>query len=343
MPTIALQRRTARVSDLEALYVVETTVTDRGDLPTSALFVLQIIEDADPKADELLRTATVADIIDLEQDRATALRRGQSIYRATTAYRSYADVNAARAAALFLEEKLNQLVVEYQTYLTDFVADPGEVLTFPMADPGVLTPAIEAYVAKRDERIAQELTNAEQTAQCTQTSTEVSALSVRVAELTRSVEALEIASTSLRSCLTALQAADTVQQAVSTTIGAALSQYTTSRPAIAATPQAALDTYLLTPGGDLYDDLVLRVRPQIARNATSIAASSAQLLEVNTRLAAVRSDLSTAQAELEAKKTAEATCAREQAAAAAILEELERQEQALLDAVLDLCPDYSGT
>ena len=341
--TVGLQKRIARVTDLMAQYVVETTITDRGDLPSQALFVMQIVDETDPKQDELLRAATVADLIDLEQDRPTALLRGQTLFRAVTTTKTYDDVNAARAAALFLEEKLNELVVEYQTYLTDFVADPGETLTFPMADAGILTPAIEAYTAKRDERIAQEAAVTDKTAECATITAELAVLQTRVDELEQCVETLDIASAGLNDCVTALRDADAEQQATAGIVSALLAQYVVSRPSIGATPQGELDVYLQTPGGTLYDNYNSAQVPQLAENATRISAASARLLDVNTRLAQTRAALTAAQADLTSKEAEKSTCAVELTAAQGVLEDLERQEQALLDEVIALCPDYSGT
>lgn len=341
--TIGTQRRTAAVNGLTATYSVETIITDRGDLPSAALFVLQILDEDDPKQDELLRVATVADLIDVESDRPTALARSMSIYRTAAVTKTYVDVNAATAAYKYLQENLDAVVVEYQTYLTDFLADPGQTFILPQADVGVLAPAIAVYVAKVEQRQEQETLIAASAVACAQLDTDLAVLQTREEELLRGVTALQIASTALSDASTALQSVHTVQRSTAAIVGNLLPQYVATRLDLDPAEQGELDVYLLSPGGQLNNDYRLKQIPSVAGAAVSISALTAQLVDVNTRLAQLRADVTTAQADLSAKESAQTECARSHVVEQSVLDTLLQQETALLDTVQALCPDYSGT
>ena len=61
--TVTHQRRTTRVaSGGGAEYTIETYVDDQGDLPDSAIFLLEIVSETDATQDELARVSSVADM-----------------------------------------------------------------------------------------------------------------------------------------------------------------------------------------------------------------------------------------------------------------------------------------
>ena len=155
LPTLATQLRDAVVTDAVAKFEVTTTVTNRGDLPDLGAFVLEIIETTDPKRDELLRVAAIGALTEYRVDRSQAVLFGELYYRAATLTAFYDGIQDAITAKDFIQEKINKLATDWRQFVTDFQANPGENLAFPIADVGVLAPLIATYnatVAQRQQQ-----------------------------------------------------------------------------------------------------------------------------------------------------------------------------------------------
>jgi hypothetical protein len=211
MPTTVTQLRRAQVTNLLEQYSIEASVIDRGDLPDPGAFLLEIIDEADPKDDTLARVATVADLETYGLNRATAVLTDVGFYRSSTVTKYYDDVRTAVAAKDFLKEKVNDLATEYDTFLNLFKADgtggyPVDTEDYPQTSIGLLTPAITAYTDKVAERTAQQAIVADKTVEC--------------AELTVTYDNAVITAAAAQTTLDSLQNAENAMTAMSASVTA---------------------------------------------------------------------------------------------------------------------------
>lgn len=111
------------------------------------LFVMKIVDEADPQQDVFARVATLSDLGVLHANRNDAIADGSLEYRTSTVELEYDDVEVAAAADNEVRARLNTLVIQWETYVNQFATtDPaGYPYTFPNADASVLQAAIDAY------------------------------------------------------------------------------------------------------------------------------------------------------------------------------------------------------
>ena len=343
-PTLATQLRTAEIDGVTVEYVVTSTVTDRGDLPDFGAFVLEIIDEDDPKQDILARVATPADLAVLATSRALAVTNEASFFRSSSVINRYENINTAIAGKDFLQERVNALVVDYQAFIDVFLSDPAENLSFPAADIGILTPAISAYTEKRDERTAQDTTVTEKQASCDELQDTYDDAAATEADANTTLSALERSKTALTAGLNALTAIQSASTSLATDIVAAISTWNNQRVSFAAgVPRDTVDDELLNPTGALYveyydtggfEDAVVTLSNSISTITAEIAAVTTQISAQTT----IRDAATTAKNEA---LTALETCTRELSDSQQVQESLEREETRLLAEVVDLCPAYS--
>jgi len=143
------QVRTAvTVSGVEK-FKVEITVLDKGDLPDIYLFVVEIIDETDPKEDSFARVTNIADFDELEIDRPTAVTTNATYYRVGTYVFYYDDLETAVNAQDVLKSRIDELVEDWQTYQGQFVT-VAEVTDHPRLDASTYEAAVEAYTDARD-------------------------------------------------------------------------------------------------------------------------------------------------------------------------------------------------
>lgn len=188
-PTADQVRRIATLADGTTAYEVTTTVVDAGDLPTRALFVLNIVEPLNPRADVLARiaeprdlrrltdglhvrvtssslvyidgdpfarVANMADLTTLVADRTEAVRRGATQYLSVSLSLVYNNSDTADAAARQLITRLSDLVTSWRTYATSFETTPTERYLLPVVGLSVEAERRAAYLVARAARVRAE-------------------------------------------------------------------------------------------------------------------------------------------------------------------------------------------
>ena len=146
---------TTPTPDTEA-FRIEATVTDAGELPTSAIFVFSMTKPEIEDADTFARIANPQDLQNLSRDRDAAVASDLSEYLASYASFQYANLDQAVEAKATLRSRVNELVNSWITYQTTFLFDSGTSTSFPTSDPTVEDSLITAYKNARTARIEAE-------------------------------------------------------------------------------------------------------------------------------------------------------------------------------------------
>lgn len=342
-PTLGTQLRVAELEGVAVEYVVTTTVTDRGDLPDFGAFVIEIIDETDPKQDILARVATPADLATVSTNRALAVANDESLFRSSTVIKRYDNINTAIAGKDFLQERVNALVVDYQAFVNQFLADPAENLSFPAANIGILTPAVEAYTAKRDERIAQDALVNDKQDGCAELQAAYDDAVIAESNANATLDALERSKAALNTSLAALTAIQTASTALGVDVVAALNVWDAQRAAFAAgAPRTAVDDELLDPTGALYVEYYDSggFEDALVVLANSISTVTSEIAAVNTEISNQTTIRDAATTAKNNALTALETCTRELSDAQQVQESLEREETRLLAEVVNLCPAY---
>ena len=170
-PPIAEQtRRVLQLADGSVRYEVTTMITDKGDLPFTELFVLNITDPLAEKTDVLAHVVTpfelkeitdaiyvkvdssslkfisgdafaaVADVVSFTQlprDRITAVRQGAAQYLTSTVTLSYNSITAATAAYQTLLARLSTLVTDWRSFRDAFITSPVVDYPLPQVSIGV--------------------------------------------------------------------------------------------------------------------------------------------------------------------------------------------------------------
>lgn len=190
-PHLSMIRRVAPQADGTTRFEFIATVTTAGTLPTKNLFVMQIQDPADPKNDIVARVATPRDLrqIDgsyylkaqaataltlsgdlflrvanttelasLAQDRATAVRQGESYYLTSVLARSYEALETADAAVRQVLDRLSALTTAWTTINTNFVTTPTAEYDLPVLESSIETLRRTAYTHAVTARQAAQVT-----------------------------------------------------------------------------------------------------------------------------------------------------------------------------------------
>lgn len=193
IPYVTQVRRAITLGDGSVKLEVTSTITDRGDLPFPDLFVLTIVNTADPRSDVLARIATpfdirqtdpsapryirvvssdvlivppdtfvrianINDITELPRDRVHAVQTGRTVYLSRSCTLIYDNLTTADAAYRQIIARLSSLVTEWRTSFTAFATNPSQQYALPQASASVEAERTAAYVAARDARVAAEAT-----------------------------------------------------------------------------------------------------------------------------------------------------------------------------------------
>lgn len=127
-------------------YRIITICTNRGDLPDSGVFLMEIVDEGDASQDEFVRIASIVDFTEYSNDRSTAVSAGASYWRNYALTKYYDDVDVAVAAVTAIKDRLNELTTAYATYEDDFKAiSPAETYSVPSVDPTYLDTLKTAY------------------------------------------------------------------------------------------------------------------------------------------------------------------------------------------------------
>lgn len=179
-PVARQWRRRATLQDGRTAYEVTTRIVQAGDLPTKALFAVDIEDPLDPKADVLARVATPLDVrrltgglyvrVDSEQltriegdpfariatlddfaalqtDRTEAVRRGHVEYLTDTITVVYDNGDTADAAYQQILARLSELTTAWRAFNTSFETAPYTDYPLPVRGAGVEAARVAVYTA----------------------------------------------------------------------------------------------------------------------------------------------------------------------------------------------------
>lgn len=144
MSTQTQQTRVAVTISGSVKYTLSASVIDKGDLPSTRLFVMSIADATDPKADTYARVATIPDFGELKEDRDAALNTDSTLYRTSSVTLYYDDLTTADNAQTVLKERIDALVNDYNLYQTSFVAT-NETIIHPRIDKTIYDAAVKDY------------------------------------------------------------------------------------------------------------------------------------------------------------------------------------------------------
>jgi hypothetical protein len=127
-------------------YRIITICTDRGDLPDTGVFLMEIVDEGDASSDTFTRVVSIIDFTEYSNDRSAAVAAGASYWRNYAFTKYYADVDVAVAAATAIQDRLNELATDYATYEDDFTTGgTPETFSVPTSDPTYVASLKTAY------------------------------------------------------------------------------------------------------------------------------------------------------------------------------------------------------
>lgn len=143
--TLAQTRSAVTISGVTK-YRILTTVTDKGDLDDSGLFLVNIVDSADPKNDTLERVVGLGDLPLYKADRTAAIAAGDLLWRAPDFTRDYDALDLAIAAYQITQDRVSALVSDWAKYSADFAA-VAAAIPLPLVSASLLATTINAYIA----------------------------------------------------------------------------------------------------------------------------------------------------------------------------------------------------
>ena len=151
MTTLILneERAVILVSGLQQ-YQVRCMCTASGELPDTGIFLYQIIDQADPLQDVFIRIVEIADFDPIDSyldNRLAATLRGDTYWRSPALSKIYSSIDLAKAAVTAIFDRVNALVIEYETYITDFKTTPSVDVVFPASDVSLVQSLKDDYDA----------------------------------------------------------------------------------------------------------------------------------------------------------------------------------------------------
>jgi hypothetical protein len=141
--TLVQNRYTATVSDTTKYYV-QSSITDKGPLQDTSVFVMSIADVADPNQDSFERIATVADFADFPNNRDDAVSAGKNLFRVPDVTIEYSDLVSANDGAKKFQEDVDKLLTDWNLYYNEFYAT-NDTIPLPLTDPATLTQLITTY------------------------------------------------------------------------------------------------------------------------------------------------------------------------------------------------------
>lgn len=337
--TTGEQLRVAIVEVGVAKYKVTTSVLASGDLPDQGAFLVEILETADPKRDKLARVCEVADLFEWSLNRNTALINGDPYYRAFTWTEYYSNITNAINAKDFFQESINNLVTAYQDYLTLFLADPAEALTWPTPNLGVLTPLINSYNTKVQEVAAQQEVVTEKIAECAEIDLDLTAAQTSASVAADALLVVDDAIAGLEQAQAAMSTFEADSLTIQPGLELVFAAWDAEDPGVGVT---LLEAQLEIGSG-------LRGNTEGASGwfvdlitfSNALATLNAKKMAIDNQRVTLNGQKTAADALVTTLTTSKATCAAELAAEQATLLELEAQRDALLTQILALCPDFT--
>ena len=146
---VTTQTRAAVLVEDFTKFQIRTVVTDKGDLPDSGIFVLEIVDEEDPKKDTFVRVASAADFEAYPISRDEAVKAlastTKNYYRSTELVVEYDTIDTAVESSKVIKDLIDSLASTWDTYITDFYTT-SDVTTHPTLNIDTLTELVNTYV-----------------------------------------------------------------------------------------------------------------------------------------------------------------------------------------------------
>lgn len=339
------------------IYSISAYVSDVGNLPDGAVFVYEILLAQNPAVDKFVRVASVNDLVTLRSDRILAISDNAKFYRARGLTVEYTNLSVAITAQGLIEGYVNDLVVAYEGFSTNFSTAglPGPpadyaTITFPLVEDALKAALIDQYLTVRAQRIAQEEAIAAKTVACDALSAEISVLGSQTATLSTIRDA--VSGLLLRT--------QNVQVHLVTMLNDAEEMSAIARAGIAAYEDDVTNAYIdASAGSRVYfrdpdpdsiletneGSLIAAVREHDARIEVShalVEKLGLQRLALQNAIGIVDGQLTTLATTTTTTQANANTCGSELTVMNQVLTALQASEQSALDSVLDVCPDYQA-
>lgn len=317
MATFKQTREVELVAGANQLFVIQNEMAAAAipsELPNLSVFVVNVVDVLDPKQDTLARVANIADLTLIPEGRDPGIAAPgpdgiQFLSASWTA--SYETLETALDAAQAFRDRVNKLIVDWQSFRTSFSAPTPTpaVYTFPATDTSPKTTLITAYKVAKQDRYQKQL-----------------------------------AKTAADSTLAAAQADATYKQGLVSSIAPVASAAVSNQSEMAqlagffSTLQAAGTTFVgANPGG---------VGLAAFQSALTLAASQGALAvafgaDAGTLLALITTYQSARQGESVTATSVATTATIDQISKAQALAAAVALETAALAAVLAICPDFN--
>jgi len=310
------ERHVQLVSGANQAFVITNQMVSASipsELPSLGVFVLNIVDDADPKADTLARVATLADLTTIPIGREAGIAapgpNGKQ-FLSPTWTASYDQLQTALDAAEAFRARVNQLILDWQTFRTNFNApDPAPAIyTLPGIISSQKSVLIAAYKTAKQDRYQKQIVKADADDTLARAQADYTYKQDLVSDL------------------------DPINTAAATNV----TEFTTTAGNFS-TLKTAGDTFLgANPGGvgaSTFQTALNTAAVQASQHTAYLGDASALATSINTYRTARQTDASTASATLSTAITDQATAAQD-------LIEVQALEASTLAAVLAVCPDF---
>lgn len=356
--TVLIQQRTISALAGQTFYDIVTAVQDQGDLPDNGIFLTRIVDTNDPSRDEFARITSINDLVNFERDRTLAVLSGQNFFRAASFTKQYTNVTVANTAKGLVDGYVNDLVVAYQEFTTDFstigfVGPPVDydVINFPLVSDSLKETLIADYETIRGQRVAKDAEIVTKQAECDSLSDDLAKLNDDKAFLLTLQEAL----VGLENSLT------TVQSSFRTFVDGGDLLVGDVRAGIVAYEVDVLSSDVVIPGAtsaayfrdpdpnvaDEVDEGTVIKKVRVYDTNANTARAAVEDLGAKFTLVSQKKDnitglITQKDGDINLKQAEQGTCAEELNTLNQEQAQLVIQEQTALDAVLAVCPDYEA-
>lgn len=144
---VVMERKAAIVSGA-AKYIINATCTVAGTLQDTAIFLLNIVTPDDPKDDTFNRVIEIADMTTYGTSRDVAIVNSEELWRSNSATLTYDDIETANAAWKELSSRINALITNYDSFLTEYETfEGGDIIIYPTADESAKKALEDAFYA----------------------------------------------------------------------------------------------------------------------------------------------------------------------------------------------------
>lgn len=165
MATFDQTRHVELVAGGDQAFVIENEMKAAaipGELPHLSVFLVNVVDPFDPKQDTLARVATLADLtlVPIGRDAGIAAPGPDGIQFLSASWiASYDTLETGLNAAQAFRDRVNKLVIDWQTFRIQFNAPSPTpaVYTFPATDTSPRATLINAYKAAKQDRYQKQL------------------------------------------------------------------------------------------------------------------------------------------------------------------------------------------